>query len=290
MRIGFLGFGEAASSMAAGFREAGLNDMRAYDVLLSNSDKKDAVIAKMNGSGVVPAYDPENAVEGADVIIAAVPAQFAVQTAESARGAFKSNAIYLDVTTAGPAEKKEIAKIAEENGAKGVDGAMLGPLLKYRQKVPMLLSGKGSEEVKKLLEPYQTDMTVISDNPGDATSIKFIRSIVAKGLACLLFESLQAAQHFGVEDIVVDSFKESYGDSFEKVIDGYISGTCIHALRREHEMENVVDMLKSAELPYQMSEATREKLAAIAELKIADRFPEGVPRNWKGTIEGWGLN
>ena len=290
MKIGFLGFGEASSSMAAGFRDAGLNDMKAYDILLCNDGKKDDVLAKMDMSGVTPAYDPEQAVAEADVIIAAVPAQFAVQTAESARGAFKDGAIYLDVTTAGPSEKKAIARIAEENGAKGVDGAMLGPLLKYRQKVPMLLSGKGSEEVKALLAPYQTDMTVISSNPGDATSIKFIRSIVAKGLACLLFESLQTAQHFGVEDIVVDSFKESYGDSFEKVIDGYVSGTCIHALRREHEMENVVDMLKSAGLPYQMSEATREKLASIAELRIADRFTEGVPRNWRGTLKGWGLN
>ena len=176
-------------------------------------------------------------------------------------------------------------------GASVVDGAMLGPLLKYKHKVPMLLSGEKAEEVKTLLEPYHMSLEVYSKKPGDATSIKFVRSIVAKGLACLLFESLQAAQHFGVEDTVVDSFLESYGEQFESIIDGYVSGTCIHARRREHEMENVLDMLKKAGLPSEMTEATMNKLSAIADLDIPSRFGEGgVPRNWKGTIKGWGLN
>ena len=132
--------------------------------------------------------------------------------------------------------------------------------------------------------------TDLSTSAGTSTSIKFLRSISAKGIACILFETLQAAQHFHVENTVIDSLLESYGPSFEKVINGYISGTCIHAKRREHEMENVEDMLKEAGLPHQMTTATKEKLAAVAQLDLTRRFDGEVPRNWRGVLAGWHLN
>ena len=291
MKLAYLGFGEAASSIASGLLGEGLSGAKAYDVLLLNEDRKNALLSKMEGANVTPCYSAKECVEDADLIISAVPSQFALSTCESAKDWVKEGAIYLDVSTAGPKEKQEMNDLLSPRGASVVDGAMLGPLLKYKHKVPMLLSGEKAEEVKTLLEPYHMSLEVYSKKPGDATSIKFVRSIVAKGLACLLFESLQAAQHFGVEDTVVDSFLESYGEQFESIIDGYVSGTCIHARRREHEMENVLDMLKKAGLPSEMTEATMNKLSAIADLDIPSRFGEGgVPRNWKGTIKGWGLN
>ncbi len=290
MKLAYLGFGEAASSIAAGLLGEGMLGAKAYDVLLLNDEKKDAVLKKMADSKVEACFTPRECVSDADIIISAVPSQFAVATCKSAVDYVKKGAIYLDVSTAGPKEKLEMESLLSPKGASVVDGAMLGPLLKYKHKVPMLLSGEKAEEVKAMLDPYHMSLDVYSRKPGDATSIKFVRSIVAKGLACLLFESIQAAQHFGVEDTVVDSFLESYGAQFESIIDGYVSGTCIHAKRREHEMENVLDMLKAAGLPCEMTEATMHKLANIAELDIPSKFANGVPRNWKGTIAGWGLN
>ncbi len=290
MKLAYLGFGEAASSIAAGLLGEGMTGAKAYDVLLLNGEKKDTVLKKMADCKVEACFTPEECVKDADIIISAVPSQFAVATCRSAADYVKTGAVYLDVSTAGPKEKQEMDALLSSKGASVVDGAMLGPLLKYRHKVPMLLSGEKAEDVKAMLDPYHMSLDVYSKKPGDATSIKFVRSIVAKGLACLLFESIQAAQHFGVEETVVDSFLESYGEQFESIIDGYVSGTCIHAKRREHEMENVLDMLKAADLPCEMTEATMHKLASIAELDIPSRFENGVPRNWKGTIAGWGLN
>lgn len=61
-----------------------------------------------------------------------------------------------------------------------------------------------------------------------------------KGLSCLLIESFQAAKKFGVVDTIQDSFLDSFGPGFQKIMDGYISGAVLHAARRQHEMENVV--------------------------------------------------
>lgn len=289
MKIGFLGFGEAAFSIALGLNQEGAGDLTGYDILLEQEARRDQVLRMMAESRTMPAWSPEEAVSQARVIFSAVPADFAVDTARRAAMYLQKDSIYVDVTTASPEEKREIAELAEQREAKFADGAMMGPLLQYRHKVPMLLSGSGSQELANLMEPYHMNLTVVNELAGAATSMKFIRSITAKGLACLLFESLQAAQRFHVEDMIVDSICESYGSAFEKVIDGYISGTVIHAGRREHEMKNVVDFLRSADLPFEMAEATRGKLEKIAAQKLYERFEDGVPRNWKGVLSGWGI-
>lgn len=290
MKIGFLGFGEAASAIALGLYQEGISGARAFDVLLKVPEKRERVLATVKECGGVAADTAAEAVQDADVVFAAVPANFALGATQEAAPSLHPGELYVDVTTASPEEKRKMAALVKERGAKFVDGAMLGPLLRYRHKVPMLLSGEGSEELKQRMAPYHMDLTVVEGPAGVATSIKFLRSISAKGIACILFETLQAAQYFQVEDTVVASLLESYGAAFEKVLDGYVSGTCIHAKRREHEMQNVEDMLLEAGLPCQMVTATKEKLAAIAELDLSSRFEDGVPRNWRGVLEGWGLN
>lgn len=291
MKIGFLGFGEAASSIALGLsqEEAKELELEGYDILLENQERRDRVLEMMEQSNTVPVQNSQEAVQGAEVVFAAVPADFAVETAERAVKFLGKGSVYADVTTASPSEKQKIAELVESNGAKFVDAAMMGPLLQYRHQVPMLLSGSGCAELVQRMEPYHMNLTAVNELAGAATSMKYIRSITAKGLACLLFESLQAAQHFQVEEMFVDSICESYGPAFEKVIDGYLSGTTIHAKRREHEMQNVVEFLEKASLPYEMAEATRGKLEKIAGMNLEARFEGGVPRNWRGVLDGWKL-
>lgn len=290
MTIGFVGFGEAASSIAAGLHEEGINSIYCYDAMQNDERFKTVIdkrVAACNGVKV------ENAAEvcrNSEIVISAVQSNYAVTATEGALEGIKEGLLFMDVSTATPIEKKKIAAMVEEKGAKFVDGAMMGALLKDRHKVHMLLSGKGSAELKERLAPYHVRMELVEGEPGTATSIKFIRSITAKGISCLLIESLQAAQKFGVEELIVDSFIDSFGEKFLGIINGYVSGAVIHAARREHELANVVDFLKSESLPYTMSEATREKLQWLSDEDIKGNFEAGVPRDWKKVLAGWKLN
>ena len=54
-------------------------------------------------------------------------------------------------------------------------------------------------------------------------------------------------------------------------------------------MENVVDFLKSEELPYGMADAAREKLKWINDNHVKDLFEGGVPRDFHGILAGWEL-
>ena len=263
MTIGFVGFGEAAAAIAEGLHEA--------------------QAARKETSAEV--------CREAEVVIAAVPSGFALSAAREAVPGLTAGTVYVDVSTATPAEKKRIAALVEEKGGRFVDGAMMGTLLKDRHQVPTLCCGSGAREYLEMMAPFHMRLTYVEGEPGTATSIKFIRSITAKGISCLLFESLQAAQRYGVEDTIVESFLDSFGPGFEKIINGYVSGAIIHADRREHELQNVVDFLKEDGLPYTMAEATREKLAWIRDTGIKDRFPNGeVGRTWQDVLAGWNVN
>lgn len=290
MNVGFIGFGEADFSIAAGLHEEGLDTLICYDAMGKDPRFAEALQAKCRQSHTVMLDSAALVAERADMIFMAVPSNFSVSAAESALPGAHEGLIYVDVSTATPSDKKFIASKFERLGAGYVDGAMMGPLLQNRHQVPMLLSGKAAETLRLQMLPYHMNMTVVGTEPGMATSIKFIRSITAKGVGCLLFESLQAAQRYGVEETIVDSFLNSFGPGFQPVIDNYLSGGIIHADRREHEMQNVVDFLRQDGLPFEMAEAARKKLAWIRDSRVKEQFDGDVPRSWQGVLAGWNVN
>jgi len=289
MIVGFIGFGEAAFNIALGLHEEGVERILCYDIMQDDLRMKDSFDEKCAASCGEKMSCSADVCRGADLVISAVQSKYAVFAAQSASEGIKPGLLYMDVSTATPAEKREISDLVEKRGALFADGAMLGALLKDKHKVPMLLSGNASAAIKEKMAPYNMQLEIVEGAPGVATGIKFIRSITAKGISCLLIESLQAAQHFGVEQTIVDSFLDSYGPGFIEIINGYVSGAILHAERREHEMQNVVDFLKSESLPYTMAESSRQKLQWLHDRKIKDNFNTGVPRNWIGVLENWKL-
>ena len=289
MTIGFVGFGEANSSIAQGLYSEGVKEIVCFDTMQDDPRFQERIEQKIASCGAQKVASADEVCRCADIVISGTPSNYAYGAAEAAADGAHAGMIYMDVSTATPKDKKRISALMEAKGALFVDGAMMGTLLKDRHQVPMLLCGSGAAKAKEMLDPYNMRLTLVDGEPGTATSIKFIRSITAKGLSCLLIESFQAAKKFGVIDTIQDSFLDSFGPGFQKIMDGYISGAVLHAARREHEMENVVDFLKSEDLPYSMADATREKLKWINDNHVKDLFEGGVPRDFRKVLDGWDL-
>lgn len=289
MTVGFIGFGEADSSIALGLHGENVEEIVFFDAMQNDPRFSEKIKARGDAAGAEQCASAAEVARRAQVIFSAVPSNFAISAAEGALDGVHEGLIYTDVSTATPADKRTISAMIKERGGEYVDGAMMGPLLQDKHKVSMLLSGDAAEELKARMAPYHMRMNVVGTVPGVATSMKFIRSIYAKGISVLFIELFQAAQKFGVEEDIVASLVNTYGEDIANVIDRNLSGSIIHADRREHEMQNVVDFLKSEGLPYTMSEATREKLAWVRDTKIKDNFEGDVPRDWHGVLAGWKL-
>ena len=111
-RVSFIGFGEAGQAVASGQREAGIERIAAWDLLLPAPEG-----AKLRAAGdkigVTLAHSAAGAAADADVIISAVTAASSYEAAESVAPHLSGNPYYLDINSVSPGKKQATAKLLE---------------------------------------------------------------------------------------------------------------------------------------------------------------------------------
>jgi 3-hydroxyisobutyrate dehydrogenase-like beta-hydroxyacid dehydrogenase len=288
MELAFVGFGEVGFEMSRGLKGEGLDGIVAYDVLHDDTTFGPLVKDRAANAGVKLVSAPEQVLQGVDVVIVAVPGDKALQTARDLKSQLKAATVYVDVSASSPEVKRAIWDAIKETGVCFVDAAMMGALPLYHHKVPILLSGSGSDRFLELMAPYHMDLEKVSDNPGEATGIKLVRSIFMKGLPALFVEVLEAASIMKVDHLVLKSLATTMNaHSFEQTFTRLVTGSAIHAERRAHEMVNVIEMLNSINVKPTMSSATMERLNWLASKKLKEKFGGKTPKEWQQVVEAW---
>lgn len=288
MKLGFIGFGEVGFEVSRGLKEEGLVGIVAYDVLQNDSVKGNLIKKHASIAAVTLLDSPKAVLDCVDVVIVAVPGTFALETAKQLKPYVRKGLLYVDVSAASPEIKRRIADELTETEILFVDGAMLGSLPLYKHKVPMLISGNGSDLFINLMKDYHLKLDKISDVPGEATGIKFVRSIFMKGLPALFVEVLEAAALMKVDNLVLESLASTMDACpFEETFNRLVTGSALHAERRAHEMESVIEMLESLNVEPTMSKATAERLTWLASKKLNEKFEGKTPKTWQEVITAW---
>lgn len=286
--LGFLGFGEAGYSLAEGFhREEGLNRLYVYDAMQDDIRFKEKQEERRKELGAEKAACEKEVAEKADIIFMATPSDFAVDCTKKALEGMRPGVIFVDVSTATAADKRLESNLLEEKGAWFVDGAMLGALPLKKHKVPMTISGNGCKRMMELMAPYHMNLDYQGEEPGRATSIKFVRSVFTKGMQALAVETIRTAQHFGIEELVVESIKDTLSADIEYNLARWIGSPIQHARRRSHEMKNAIDAMKAEQLPTTMAEAVKAKLDWLDAQNYMEYFPDGIPEDWRKIAKSW---
>lgn len=285
MKLGFIGFGEAAFEMASGLKQQGLEKIVAYDPLWNHPTFGHLVTERGAKAQVELFTTPAEVLDLVDMVMVAVPADKAYEVSQSLKPSLKPNGVYIDVSASNPKVKQNISENIKEKGCTFVDAAMMGPLPVYKHKVPILASGDGTDSFIQAMSAFGMDITKVSEKPGDASAVKLIRSIFMKGMPALLVEMLEAAHAFQVEDLVIHSISETMnGRSFEQTMNRLVTGTSIHALRRSIELEGSIEMLESSKLDSSMARAAREKLQLLSDLNLKEKFQGKTPESWLEVI------
>lgn len=286
MKLGFLGFGEAAYNLAEGLKQEGYGDICAYDIMAKDPVYGTTVNKRAQDAKVVLKDTVEEVVYSADIIIASVSAAYTLDVCESAVPYLNANKIYVDVSASTPQSMETVGIRVAAAGAKFVDVAMMGSLPKKKHKVEILACGNGAAKFYELMTPYHMNITVIDGKDGTASGIKLIRSIYMKGIAALLTETAQAARKIGIEEQVFDSISQTMdGFNFRKMIDFFIPATAIHAKRRSVEMTGAIEVLESYGLPADMSRATKETQLRIAAFHLNEKYAGQVPKDWREVVD-----
>jgi 3-hydroxyisobutyrate dehydrogenase-like beta-hydroxyacid dehydrogenase len=114
---------------------------------------------------------------------------------------------------------------------------------------------------------------VASETLGIASATKMCRSVMVKGLEAMVIESFTAARHYGVEDALVASLRESFpGIDWERQAAYFFQRVIEHGRRRAEEMREAAQTVREAGLAPWSAAGTAERQAEIAALADAGTF------------------
>ena len=276
VKLGFIGFGEAAFNIASGLRGEGLTGIIAYDKHWKDSPAAELIGKRAAEAQVELVPSQQALIERSEMVVSAVSADMALPLARASQPFLKADQVYVDINATSPMTKEEVDRIISPV-ALFVDCAVMGPVPTYRHKVPVAVSGPGARRFCDTMTPYGMAITCMDAPAGSASASKMFRSIFMKGFVTLLIEMLTAAHRYGVEDDVLESVKETLtAGPLLEVINGLVGRGVIHSERREHEMDEVIATLDTLQVDAIMSKATKAKLHWVTELGLKAHF-KGVP-------------
>ncbi|MGE4430873.1 MAG: DUF1932 domain-containing protein [Sphingobium sp.] len=263
-KLALIGFGEAGRTFATAGNWGG--DAGAYDLLVTQGAMRDAMVE----AGVTPCADLAGALDGAPLVLSLVTADQAPLAALAAAGAIAPGALYCDMNSVAPQTKQASAQAIEAAGAHYVDVAVMAPVDPARLSVPLLLAGAKAAEAGALLEALGfTNIRIVGDAVGRASSIKMIRSVMVKGMEALTAECALAAQEAGVLDEVLSSLDASERPRpWAERADYNLDRMMIHGERRAAEMEEVVKTLEGLGTGAMMTRGTVQRQRAIGQLGL----------------------
>ncbi|WP_312198158.1 NAD(P)-dependent oxidoreductase [Anaerospora hongkongensis] len=265
MQLVFIGFGEAAYHIASGLKAEGLTDLGAYDRNAADPQLGRLIQQRAAEVGVKLFENLESAYQAGEFIACLTSANSALAVAKSVIPQLKAGQVYIDMNSAAPTVKAEIAQIPHNEGVMFCDAAVMGTVPGNKHKVPMFLAGNGAAKFAAAFSQYGMKLTVLDAQAGGASAIKMFKSVIMKGLPQLMFESFEAAVKYGVLNTLVESLASSLnGKTVEQLADTFTARTMIHAARRSEEMQDVVATLENLGVDAAMSKATVTKLDLLA--------------------------
>lgn len=242
MNIAFIGFGKVAYTLS--------KLINSPDIIFSTSteNRSKDTIDLINKADIRIFDYFSDALKNADVIISTVTPSKAVEVADKYNA--YCNGIYLDLNSISPYTTDEINSIVDNF----VDGAIIG---KIDSKNPTLyLAGENAHKLLFLNDFL--NVNVVSDEIGDASKLKLLRSTYTKSLSVLLIETYDLARKLDLEDEFFYTLSITEGKDFKDKSLSRINNTLKSSKRKAEELEEILDYFNDDELG--MVKAALDKL------------------------------
>ncbi len=278
VRWGIIGFGEAGVAFARHI--VGYTGAPAFvtDPLLNLDHQPVHIRQRLEQVSIKMVPDIAHLAAECDIVLSLVTASAAREAAAQAGAAWQQG-LLVDLNSTSPIEKQRMAGFFKGVHADSyVDGAILGSIAGEGVKAPLALAGPRADQAHALLSGLGLNPTVIGPEVGGASALKMCRSIFMKGVECLFVETLLAARQFDIEAPVLKSIEATFGAyTFADLTRMLVTTHAVHAGRRSHEMEYVVQLLQEIDMPSPMSAASLQLLRSSEQADINIHFNGIVP-------------
>lgn len=286
LKLGFVGYGEAAYHISAGLRAAGLQGIVAFDIHTNTPGRGEKIRHRAAEAGIHLCESNRELAEACDILLSTVTANQAMAAAEQNAPHLRAEQLYADLNSISPAQKQAIGELVEARGARFVEIAIMSPVPPHGVKVPMFLGGAQAPALVEALAPFGMNLEIISERIGAASATKMCRSIIVKGLEALLFECVLGAVPYGADERVFATLDETMPGMNWKKLAGYMVGRVIeHGERRAREMEEVVATLRAIGVDPMMTEAIIRRQDWGAALNLLPQFGGKPPADYREVVE-----
>jgi 3-hydroxyisobutyrate dehydrogenase-like beta-hydroxyacid dehydrogenase len=281
MKIGFIGFGEAAFHIAKGLRQPGIASICAFDI-----DVTDNMRQRAREAQTVLVDTNRELAQSCGIMLSAVTANQAASAAEQNAPYLTSSHIYADLNSVSPGLKQSIARVIQASGARFAEIAMMAPVPPYGHKVPMLAGGDGAQDFVAALAPFGISAEIVSREVGTAAATKMFRSIIVKGLEALLTECVLGASRYNADERVFASLAETFpAINWKELADYMVGRVVVHGERRAREMEEVAATLREIDIEPIMAEAIVRRMDWSVELGLKQIFQGEAPQSYRQVVD-----
>ena len=282
MRLGILGYGEAGQAIAASLAETAIEKNRslsliAYDHLYQSKAACDEADVSQ-AAQLVPSL--AELAKQSDIIISVVTADESLNAITALLPYLSSHHHIADGNSVSPGTKRKAEALLQDIGASYSDMAIMAPIHPRGHKTPLLLAGPERGMLADMLDDFGFDYSWEGASVGDASVVKMLRSVLIKGMECLISESVTASQSLGLDTRILQSAGKTLGISDMTGLADYVmerAGT--HGRRRAAEMREVTKTLAELGLSHDMSSAIARYQDRIADMNLVAEFDGVLPRD-----------
>ena len=186
---------------------------------------------------------------GVDRVWACVTGDTALVAASAAAARMRPGAVYVDLTTASPDDKRDAAETAAGFGVGYVDAAIMGTVALTGIRTPLLLAGSDAASVAEEFAAVGAPARAMVGTAGDAIALKLLRTVITKGVEALAVEAFVAAERRGVRAELRRILADIDEQGFSPFLDAVVRTHVVHAERRMHEVDRAVAQLEDDGLP-----------------------------------------
>ncbi len=180
----------------------------------------------------------------------------------------KKYPVFIDMNSNNPETVSEIQKIITNTKGLFINAAVLGNSNKVATNAKIIVSGTNTKQFIDTIGQVFHVKNVGSDITS-ASAFKLLFAMVNKSMNGLFFETMIAASHYGFIDELnneLESFLPGTYQDLVKTTPTYPQ----HIKRRITEMDELVKMLKTENLPFHYALAAQETFEQIDKEKILE--------------------
>ena len=268
MKFGFIGFGEVSYTLSKMLLSYG------FEVLTSTEgrSKKTKELVKSLNLPVLDSF--EEVARQSDILISANSPQSALAVA--LKYGSLTDGIFLDFNNISPNTAKQIENYLTDNHF--IDSAIMGRV--SSEELHLYFSGRKAESFVKSMRDFisnndspsdiKVNIKVVSDEIGDVSKLKILRSSYTKGVSALLVETFETAEKLGLSEDLWEILSLTENRDFETSAKSRISSSNKKAKRKYEELNEVLEFLDDVDKKRKskiMALATREKFEKLKNRK-----------------------